>query len=260
MKKQWNRFLDTLSFMTTIRVRAGGFDEEFHRATLFFPSVGLVLGVLYQLIWQISSIFFGGFVSAVFVIAASVFLTGGLHLDGLGDTFDGVYSYRSKDRILEIMKDSRVGTNALLAVLIVILLKVGVLFQLAEWKYPFILCMPVVGRSVSLLSCFVGVPAKVDGSGNTFIGQVEKRDFWGGIFSSLFYITVVSFLFGDKVFFVMNMAAIAAVFLFVQVYIRDIRKRIGGLTGDVLGALCELSETVYLLCICAEVALQCVYI
>lgn len=260
MKKHWNRFLDTLSFMTTIRVRAGGFDPEFHRSAVFFPTVGLVLGILCEIVWRIALPIFGDFAAAVMTVSALVILTGGLHLDGLGDTFDGVYSYRSKERILEIMKDSRVGTNALLVVVLVLLLKIGATVRLAQWQVPFILCMPIAGRMISLFSCAFGTPAKAEGSANSFIGRIERTDLILGLSSGILYLTVIALLWGDIFFLAANLGAVGIVILFALFYMRDMNRRIGGITGDVLGALCELSETIYLLSICVGVAVRCVYI
>lgn len=250
MKQYWNRFLDTLSFITTIRVRSGGFDPNFHRILMFFPTVGLVLGIIYETVHRLSLPLFGEFAAAVLAITASVILTGGLHLDGLGDTFDGIYSYRDKERILEIMKDSRVGTNALLAVMLVLLLKVGALQRLSQMGFTAVFFMPVAGRMTSLLSCRVGKNAKESGSGMVFIGKAETADFLFGLLSALAYFLLFSLCFAGKGFLGVNLLAFAASQIFTLLYIRHITLRIGGLTGDVLGALCELSELVYLLALC----------
>lgn len=259
MRRYWNRFLDTLSFITTIRVRSAGFDPEFHRIVLFFPTAGLLLGCIYEAAHRLALPLFGDFAAAVIAVAASVILTGGLHLDGLGDTFDGIYSYRSKERILEIMKDSRVGTNALLAVFLVLLLKIGALQRLSQLGYTAVFFMPVAGRTASMLSCRIGKNAKKGGSGTVFIGKVETSDFWLGLFSAILYFIFFSAVFGGRDFILVNLIAFAASQIFTLLYIRDVTGRIGGLTGDVLGALCELSEMVYLLALCIGGSLWILY-
>ena len=87
-----------------------------------------------MLVAKIGLALFNPYITAVLVLASEVILTGGLHIDGLGDSFDGLYSYRDKEKILEIMKDSRLGTNGLLAIVIVFLLKVGFLNSLLVIK------------------------------------------------------------------------------------------------------------------------------
>ena len=125
------RFISILQFMTRIPINIDtGFDEEFHKTITYFPLVGLVLGVLIYIIGLVSGIFFDSFITSIIVTLALVILTGGLHIDGLGDTFDAIYSYRDKERMLEIMKDSRLGTNSLLAIMFLILLKIGFIYSI----------------------------------------------------------------------------------------------------------------------------------
>ena len=100
--------------MTRIPIKADvEFDEEFHKSIVYFPLVGFVIGLISFLIGILALKIFDPFVTSILVVAGEVILTGGLHIDGLGDTFDAIYSNRDKERILEIMKDSRLGTNAL---------------------------------------------------------------------------------------------------------------------------------------------------
>ncbi len=116
------RFISILQFMTRIPININvGFDEEFHKTLSYFPLVGLVLGVLELLIGKISLMIFDPFITSLIITLSAVILTGGLHIDGLGDTFDALYSYRDKEKMLEIMKDSRLGTNSLLAVMFLLL-------------------------------------------------------------------------------------------------------------------------------------------
>ena len=104
--------------MTRIPIKADiGFDEEFHKSIVYFPLVGFVIGLISFLIGSLALKIFDPFVTSILIVAGEVILTGGLHIDGLGDTFDAIYSNRDKERMLEIMKDSRLGTNSLLAIL-----------------------------------------------------------------------------------------------------------------------------------------------
>ncbi|MDU4935864.1 MAG: adenosylcobinamide-GDP ribazoletransferase, partial [Peptostreptococcaceae bacterium] len=125
------RFISILQFMTRIPININvGFDEEFHKTLSYFPLVGLVLGVLELLIGKISLMIFDPFITSLIITLSAVILTGGLHIDGLGDTFDALYSYRDKEKMLEIMKDSRLGTNSLLAVMFLLLFKIGFIYSI----------------------------------------------------------------------------------------------------------------------------------
>ena len=128
-----NRFISILQFMTRIPIRIEtGFDEEFHKSIVYFPLVGFVIGVITYIFGWLSLTIFDPFISAIVITLIEVLTTGGLHIDGLGDTFDAIYSNRDKERILEIMKDSRLGTNSLLAIMFLILLKVGFINSLVK--------------------------------------------------------------------------------------------------------------------------------
>ncbi|MGL4732729.1 MAG: adenosylcobinamide-GDP ribazoletransferase, partial [Fusobacteriaceae bacterium] len=103
-------------FKFTTRLPLGGKDdidwEKLGKSMKFFPLVGIILGlIMYSSVKILSISINSPLLIAALVVMIYVVLTGGIHLDGLSDTFDGIFSYRSKQRMLEIMKDSRVGAN-----------------------------------------------------------------------------------------------------------------------------------------------------
>ena len=132
--------------MTRIPIKADiGFDEEFHKSIVYFPLVGFVIGLISYLIGCLSVKVFDPFVTSILIVGAEVIITGGLHIDGLGDTFDAIYSNRDKERMLEIMKDSRLGTNSLLAILFLVLIKIGILTNIINSNLLWIIIfMPLV--------------------------------------------------------------------------------------------------------------------
>ncbi len=100
------------------------FLTEFHKGMYYFPLVGFIIGIITYLVSLLVGIMFprDALVIAIIAVFTEVFLTGALHLDGLGDTADAFFSNRDKDRMLEIMKDSRLGTNSLLVIMFTILI------------------------------------------------------------------------------------------------------------------------------------------
>ena len=222
------RFISILQFMTRIPINIDtGFDEEFHKTITYFPLVGLVLGVLIYIIGLVSGIFFDSFITSIIVTLALVILTGGLHIDGLGDTFDAIYSYRDKERMLEIMKDSRLGTNSLLAIMFLILLKIGFIYSIINnnllWTVIF---MPVVARLGVIVMMYKTVTPRENGMGNLFIGKAS---------TSMFTIAILY--------------TIIILFIFNNLFKKHIYKKIDGVTGDILGCTIELGELIYLFCI-----------
>ncbi len=128
-------FWAMLSFITRLPVPrrwSQGLDfEHYSRGIISFPLIGLLLGAISGLVFMVLQAWCGAPLAALFSVLVLVLMTGGFHLDGLADTCDGVFSARSRDRMLEIMRDSRLGTHGGLALIFVVLAKILVLSELA---------------------------------------------------------------------------------------------------------------------------------
>ena len=247
------RFISILQFMTRIPINIDtGFDEEFHKTITYFPLVGLVLGVLIYIIGLVSGIFFDSFITSIIVTLALVILTGGLHIDGLGDTFDAIYSYRDKERMLEIMKDSRLGTNSLLAIMFLILLKIGFIYSIINnnllWTVIF---MPVVARLGVIVMMYKTVTPRENGMGNLFIGKASTSMFTIAIlYTIILMIGISKLIFLASTFEAMMLISmIIILFIFNNLFKKHIYIKIDGVTGDILGCTIELGELIYLFCI-----------
>lgn len=245
------RLIGIIQFMTRIPIPVDtGFDEEFHKSIIYFPIVGLVLGICYMLVAKLGLVLFNPYITAVLVLASEVILTGGLHLDGLGDSFDGLYSYRDKEKILEIMKDSRLGTNGLLAIVIVFLLKVGFLNSLLEQNILWpILTMPVVARSMQVIACYRTKTPREKGMGNIFIGKVSTPYLVGVIILMLGINIGTIYLMEGQILYTNEIITVLIMTVGVKLFVKSVYKKIDGITGDILGCICELSELVYLMII-----------
>ncbi len=248
--KALKRFVLMLQFFTRIpiKIQITANSSDFGKGLLFAPFVGLVIGaVLAIAAYGLLFIFPKVMVSAVILVLYMV-VTGGLHLDGLGDTFDGIFSNRPRERILEIMRDSRVGTNAVLAVFSVLLLDFAALIQINnEYYLRIILLMPMAGRIGSLVGAAASNYARQgEGLGKSFIDFCGRKELvWGLVIYS-----VISFLTLEyKLWIVMLPPPILAFFL-----VRFFSSKIGGATGDILGAVCELNQCIFLLLACAVLA------
>ena len=254
------RFISILQFMTRIPINIDtGFDEEFHKTMYYFPLVGFVLGILYCLVGFISSIFFDSYITSVNVLISTVILTGGLHLDGVGDTFDGIYSYRDKEKILEIMKDSRLGTNAMLSILFLMLLKLGFIYSIIESGQLYnLIFMPVFARMAIVIASYKSVTPREKGMGNVFIGKPTLNM----ILVNILYTIILIFIIGGSVFNLNIMSLTKEVFfipvmiLLTRLFVRYIYTKIDGITGDILGCTSELTEVIYLVYIYLVFALK----
>ncbi|MCD8021287.1 MAG: adenosylcobinamide-GDP ribazoletransferase [Clostridiales bacterium] len=240
MKTQVKRFLLTLGFMTRIPVNVDlgeVKEEDMHKGFLYYPVVGLIIGlidmVVYLLIIQILPETFG----IIFAMLANFFVTGAFHLDGLSDTADGIYSARTRERMLEIMKDSRIGTNGGIAMCFDILMKyVGLCY--CDVKWLMILMMPIAGKMVQGAIVYKAVYPRKTGIG-IYVGTVSLGTVVGTVILGLIAMTLAFSWWGIVMF--------AVLYLFAYLFRIYITGKIGGITGDVQGAGSELCEVLLVL-------------
>ena len=205
------------------------------------PLVGVILGTILALMYYLFSFLFPPLIVGFICLIIYVFLTGGLHLDGLGDTFDGVFSYRGKDNIIEIMKDSRLGTNGLLAILFILILDGLFIVFLPPYIGAIgIFLMPVAGR----VSCLVtgannNYIDRSYGMSKDFVSYANLKNCFPMLLISAI-IFVVCFSYGGLVIY-------SIIFVFAFLASRFFSRKIGGVSGDTIGAVVELTQLVYLI-------------
>lgn len=266
-------FLLLLSFMTRIPMPKIEYDEEkLGKSMKYFPVVGIIVGFILLFFCIIFNFILKNIsysavlpLMIIVVILTDLITTGALHLDGLADTFDGIFSYRSKHKILEIMKDSRLGSNGALALILYFLLKFILLFSLTiesrEGAIYAIMTYPVVARFCSVVSCASSPYARGSGMGKTFVDNTKT--------CGLIVATVITFLYTIGMIFmpfllftnyslpiqlimksiliIVIIVALSA--LFAYAFSKLIERKIGGITGDTLGALLEISSLLYIVLI-----------
>jgi len=232
-------FLSAISFLTIIPVPKR-YRQEMKHLLPFFPIVGFFIGIIFVLINYCCSFVFYKIVVDFLVVVSLIIITGGLHLDGLADFLDGFYAGDSKDEIIKIMDDSHIGAMGVIGIVVVILAKF-ILFNNLDNNMvnASLVLFPVLGRWSMVVSMGISQPAKEDGLGNFFLKNTTKNDFIISV--------IITFL---LVFFVFKLKGIV-IFLFISffsfIFTKYIIKKIKGITGDTLGAVCEMSEVFTLL-------------
>ena len=207
---------------------------------MFFPVVGLLLGsVAVVLIWCLQQLL-PPLVTAVLAVALLGAFSGGLHLDGLADTADGFFSARPRERILEIMHDSASGVMGVCVLVLVLLLKVACLASLSTTLLPVIFLMPLAGRTaIVLMMALLPYARPQGGLALVFYTRRSRLVALGGLVLCLVMAWLAAGMQGAG-------AVLAMVFL-VLLFARLCHLKIGGATGDTLGASCELAEAVVVL-------------
>jgi adenosylcobinamide-GDP ribazoletransferase len=239
-------FFAALQFLTIFRLpsRLAPNGEALLRAPLFFPVVGLLIGALVAAIdWGMGFIF-PALIRSVFSVILLIALSGALHADGLADTADGLLSSRPRERMLEIMRDSRVGPMGVVALVSVICLKIAALASVDQSvRFWVLVLMPVAGRSALLIVMAVLPYARPEGLAGAF--QLRSPVFF--ILWAMGLLLLVGCIAGG----IEGASAAVASCVFVLLFTVYLRRKIGGYTGDTLGAACELTELIPPLVACA---------
>ncbi len=229
-------FLFALQYLTRIPSKSITFDERlFGRSSMFFPVVGLILGGFLMLIDWLTGAFYPDAVRSAVLVISMVLLTGGIHLDGFMDTVDGIFGGSTKEKKMEIMRDSRVGAFSVLAVFCLLLIKYSFLAGFQKGSgFTALIMMAVYGRWAMTYALSIFSYARDEGIGKLFSQYTGKSEL---IVASLFTASVALFcggIGGLIVFFI--------TVLFAHMFCSYIRSVLGGLTGDTYGALNELTE------------------
>ncbi len=232
------RFLAALQFLTILPLPGGVNPGErvLGGSLPFFPLVGLLIGAAVALAdWGLGRIFPLGVTSVVTVILM-IAVSGGLHIDGLADTADGFFSARPREGILAIMKDSRTGPMGVAAVVCVVALKIAAIASVAgPWRWWVLVMTPLAGRCALIVHLALLPYARPEGG---LAGIFQRNSSRGHALWALAVLFVVGFITGRLPGLIAGAASLLAALLLAVYFLR----RIGGLTGDTLGAVCELAE------------------
>jgi adenosylcobinamide-GDP ribazoletransferase len=236
-------FYIALSFLTRIPVPVKGdvTQQQIGQSIVFYPLVGVLIGLVFFLITELILFFstdFSSDVLAAIILTVWVLITGGLHLDGLADSADAwIGGLNDRDRTLEIMKDPYCGPIAVAVIVLVLLLKWAALSQLLKTGHSaFLIVVPMLSRSIITVLFMTTTYVRDSGLGTAFLDYMpEEKILWSGLLiTAVVYLILGSFL--SILLVVMSVIALRIMMI----------KRIGGMTGDTLGATVEIAEAVAL--------------
>ena len=226
-------------------------EDEIRRTPFCFPLIGIGIGLISALIGQGVLMAFPHLAAAALLTFLSELPTRAFHLDGLADTADGFLSSRSRERILEIMHDSRIGTMGVLAIAAWSLIKFSAFAVLPEKSIPAVLFfMSLNGRCAMVYHLLCSRYARAEGLGRLVF---ERKPISGAVLSLL-----CSFGLMYAVFPPVCLTVPGAVLIFGLLWSVFTWKTIGGGTGDTLGAVEELSEILTLLIFISMAAKNCI--
>ncbi len=247
------RLLVALQFLTRVPIPVPGEVEtrDLGRSMLCFPLAGAILGLVLAGAYLLLGAVLPPLATSVVVVLLLSALTGGLHLDGLADTFDGFYAGRTRERVLEIMKDSHVGVMGAAAIAGDLLLKSALLAGIPREAAPWVLvAAPALSRWTLVLGAHGAGSARGSGLGRDFIAGLGRAELFGA--------TIVAVILGGGALLWIDirlcLTACLAAAVLAYLWAKFVERRIGGMTGDTLGALNEMAEVAVLFAACALLA------
>lgn len=238
-------FLLALQFLTIIPVKIKHINaNRMSNSLVYFPAVGLLLGLfLAGMGCLLSYLNFERFSINIILVILLAILTGGLHLDGLADTLDAFLSRKSKEEKLKIMHDSNVGAMGVLGIASVILLKIAFLSSVTTpLKYLSLMLACILSRWSLLFTMFLFPYARNEGKAKVFIEGINRKIF--------FWATIITLIFVVLIWRIKGLLLFLMIIPCAYTMGRFIKERIGGITGDTLGATNELIEVIALFSIC----------
>ncbi len=249
------KFIIALQFLTIIPLNKNLSIEksEIPRCSIAFVPVGIIQGIILVLIYLIINRFFDNEILAGIILMTSVLYNGGFHIDGLSDTFDGIAMNGDKEKKLSIMKDGTAGPIGVTAIFFVLLLKFLSIKNLMLYPssvfYTSILLMPVSSKMSIIISMFQAKPAKQEGMGNLFIGKLKFKEVLISLLIAIILFLSLKLILNHSLqvmdFFFSGLL-IVLLYIFCRISIILFNKQFGGLTGDTLGAISEISELLFL--------------
>ena len=213
------------------------------RAAGWFPVVGLGLGLVLVGVERVTSVLFPSLLAALLTVTAWKVLTGGLHLDGLADCLDGLVGKDAEHR-LRIMRDSRIGVFGAVGLILFLLLEIAAVAELpAGLRWRALLVLPALARATPPLLARCFPPAKVEGHGALFRSSLSAG---GPPVALALALALVAAGLG-----VAGLLAAGAGLVAALAFAGFMAARLGGVTGDVLGAAIEVTELAGLLAVSA---------
>lgn len=233
------RFLAAIRFLTIVPIPGmwGTAEDDLVNCVPFLPAVGLILGLLAAAFaWAAGPLCPPMLLSAL-VIVLLISVSGALHMDGLSDTADAFLSSRSRERMLEIMKDSHVGAMGVIAIAAALLVKFAAVASLSgSVRWQTVVLMPLAGRCAIVLNMAILNSARPGGLGALLCKRNHQV-------SALWAVAVLLGI-AWWLLRVPGLAVAGTVFAVALVFAWQCRRKIGGSTGDTFGAVCELCEIV----------------
>jgi adenosylcobinamide-GDP ribazoletransferase len=245
IKKELKIFFAALTFFTRIPspFKQENSSEEFlNNSSRYFPFIGWIVGGISAIVLWLSAYFLPHNICIILSMIASILVTGAFHEDGFADTCDGFGGGWTKERIMEIMKDSRIGTYGTIGIMLILITKYLLLTEINFQRLPYII---IAAHSLSRLASTYCIYTHeyVGNQGTTKAKPLCSNISIKEMFIAFFFGIVPLFCMGNLWFFTIILPVIITKWCLSAYF----KKWIGGYTGDCLGAIQQLTEIFFYL-------------
>ncbi len=219
-------------------------EQSFGESVKYFPAVGAVLGIFYAAIVGAINLLNLPLLTGAVGFSSLIILTGGIHCDGLMDSADGLFSGREREKILEIMKDSRAGSFGVVSMILVAAIEISALAELAKlstwWLCAAIFSAPIIARLMMVVTIGSFPYARKSGMGKSFAKFTTRRTIIFAAAETFLLLLPLNFI--SEIFLFCAAAANLVALIVAWRFATFATEKIGGVTGDIYGAVTTLTE------------------
>jgi adenosylcobinamide-GDP ribazoletransferase len=247
MKKEIHLFFTAMMFYTRIPCppSTSHAEDDLNQATRYFPLIGWLVGGGSALVMWLAHFLFPSAIVALLGMATSILMTGAFHEDGFADACDGFGGGWTKAKILDIMKDSRIGAYGVVGILVLFGLKITALAALCDYNFVYAITASilahVLSRFTALSMIFTHEYARDDATSK--VKPIAKKLSWQGLAIGAIWLIPAFFICQNPLF----LWVLVPVFMAKAYLARYFSKWVGGYTGDCLGATQQATEVITLL-------------
>lgn len=241
--RQWRLFKTAVMFFTRIPVNLPNFQEaDLNDSVQYFPLVGLLVGAVAALVFWLAHLVLPLPIAVLLGMGASIYLTGAFHEDGLADAADGLGGGWQKEQVLTIMQDSRIGSYGAVALLMVLLTKFQALSHLNAVLLPLVLMAGhTLSRLAAVMVIYTQSYVRSEGKSKPLATHFSRRQLLVAALFGLLPLLLFTLYIGQPLVLI----SLLPVVLIWWWFSRLLKRRLGGYTGDCLGAMQQITELAF---------------
>ena len=254
IRRQWQLFRTALMFFTRVPVNLPNFQErDLNDSVQYFPLVGVLVGALAAVVFWLAHGVLPDAIAVLLSMGATILMTGAFHEDGLADAADGLGGGWRKEQVLTIMQDSRIGSYGAVALMLVLFTKFQAQVHISTVLLPFVMISAhALSRLSAVLVIFTQHYVRAEGKSKPLATHLSRPQLLvATVFGLSPFLILIAYLADWQV-----LVAMLPVMIVWWWFSRMLKRRLGGYTGDCLGAMQQMTELAFYIGILFWMGLQ----